>query len=266
MTELCLIDSTDPAIVIVALNRPEKRNALSIELIERLTAAITAASSDPARRVLVLRGADPVFCAGLDLREASDPKLCDQSSHRLADLYAAIGNCPLVTIAAAQGAAFGGGAGLLAACDLVVASEDLRIGFPEVHRGLVAALVTCMVRRQLGERAVRELVLLGQSVPAPRALSLGLVNRVVSGARLLDEAMILAREACIGAPGAIARTKRLLDELAPRPIAEELRLALHYHREARASAEAAEGVAAFIEKRPPRWSPPPGKSGPDRRD
>jgi methylglutaconyl-CoA hydratase len=256
MIEPCLIDTSDPAIIVVTLNRPEKRNALSVTLIERLTAAIAGASSDPARRVLVLRGTDPVFCAGLDLHEASDPALADQSSHKLADLYTALCQCPLVTIAAAQGAAFGGGAGLLAACDLVVAAEDLRIGFPEVHRGLVAALVTCMVRRQLGERAVRELVLLGQSVPAPRAMSLGLVNRVVPAARLMDEATALAREACHGAPGAIARTKRLLDDLSPRPMADELRLALKYHLEARESAEAAEGVAAFLEKRPPRWLPP----------
>lgn len=254
MSDPCLIDTTDPEILVVTLNRPEKRNALSVELIDRLTTAITSASSDPARRVLVLRGTNPVFCAGLDLHEAADPATADQSSHKLADLYTALCQCPLVTIAAAQGAAFGGGAGLLAACDLVVAAEDLRIGFPEVHRGLVAALVTCMVRRQLGERAVRELVLLGQSVPAPRALSLGLVNRVVPGARLMDETTALAHEACKGAPGAIARTKRLLDDLAPRPIAEDLRLALKYHLEARESAEAAEGVAAFLEKRPPRWS------------
>jgi methylglutaconyl-CoA hydratase len=256
MAEPCLIDAADPAIVLVTLNRPEKRNALSIELIERLTAAITQASSDPTRRVLILRGADPVFCAGLDLHEAADPALSDRSSHRLADLYIALCQCPLVTIAAAQGAAFGGGAGLLAACDLVVAAEDLKIGFPEVHRGLVAALVTCMVRRQLGERAVRELVLLGQSVPAGRALSLGLINRVVPNARLMDEATALAREACNGAPGAIARTKRLLDDVAPRPIADDLRLALKYHLEARESAEAAEGVAAFLEKRPPHWALP----------
>lgn len=256
MAEACLIDTTDPEIVLVTLSRPDKRNALSIELIGQLTEAITEASGNPARRVLVLRGTDPVFCAGLDLKEASDPALADQSSHKLADLYTALCQCPLVTIAAAQGAAFGGGAGLLAACDLVVAAEDLRIGFPEVHRGLVAALVTCMVRRQLGERAVRELVLLGQSVPATRALSLGLVNRVVPAARLMDEAIAVAREACHGAPGAIARTKRLLDDLSPRPIAEDLRLALKYHLEARESAEAAEGVSAFLEKRPPRWSLP----------
>jgi methylglutaconyl-CoA hydratase len=255
MPDLCLIDTSDPAIVIVTLNRPDKRNALSVELIERLTSAIADASSDPARRVLILRGADPVFCAGLDLQEASDPAMSEQSSHKLADLYTALCACPLVTIAAAQGAAFGGGAGLLAACDLVVAAENLRIGFPEVHRGLVAALVTCMVRRQLGERMIRELVLLGQNVPAARALALGLVNRVVPGAQLEAEATAVAREACQGAPGAIARTKRLLDDLAPRPIAEDLRLALKYHLEARDSAEAAEGVAGFLQKRPPRWSP-----------
>lgn len=253
MPDPILIDASDPAVLVVTLNRPQKRNALSIELIEALTHAVRSAPSEPRRRVLVLRGSDPVFCAGLDLHEASDRSKADRSSHLLADLYEAICTCPLVTIAAAQGAAFGGGAGLIAACDLVVASEDLRIGFPEVHRGLVAALVTCMVRRQLGERAVRELVLLGQSVPAQRALAIGLVNRVVPPARLSDEVTAFAHEACAGAPGAIARTKRLLDDLSPRPIRDDLRLALKYHLEARESAEADEGVAAFLEKRRPEW-------------
>lgn len=260
MPEPCLVDDADPLITTITLNRPEKRNALSTDLIRRLAAAVDSAASDRNRRVIILRGAGPVFCAGLDLKEAADPARADASAHALAELYSAICGSPLVTLAAAHGAAFGGGVGLIAACDLVVASADLRIGFPEVHRGLVAALVTCMVRRQVGERALRELVLLGQTRSAGDALALGLVNRVVPPGQMEAEAMSLAREACKGAPGAIARTKRLLDEVAPRPIAEDLRRALAYHLEARNSQEAAEGTAAFLGRREPRWGPRPDAS------
>jgi methylglutaconyl-CoA hydratase len=257
MSDLCLIDDSDSLITVATLNRAEKRNALSIALMEELTSALRVASSDPIQRVLILRGAGPVFCAGLDLQEASDTALSDRSSHALADLYATLCATPLVTVACAHGAAYGGGVGLLASCDLVVAADDLRIGFPEVHRGLVAALVTCMVRRQVAERDLRELVLLGQTIAAPRALAVGLVNRVVSANTAMAESMTLAKQACKGAPGAIARTKRLLDELSPRTIAEDLRRALAFHFEARESAEAAEGVAAFLERREPRWGQRP---------
>jgi methylglutaconyl-CoA hydratase len=131
----------------------------------------------------------------------------------------------------------------------------LRLGYPEVHRGLIAALVTTLLRRQLSDRAVRELVLLGQTVDAANALQMGLVNRVVAARHLMESAIELAREASKGAPGAVARSKKLLDELSPRPIALELKRALDYHLAARSSPEAAEGVAAFLEKRPPRWPP-----------
>jgi len=253
MADLCLIDESDPMIAVVTLNRPHKRNALSVELMEQLTHAVHRAAADRKRRALILRGAGPVFCAGLDLEEASASGSADRSANALAGLYASLCESPLVTIAAAHGGAIGGGVGLLAACDLVVATDDLRIGFPEVHRGLVAALVSCLVRRQLNDRAVRELVLLGRSIDAPYALSLGLVNRVVAASDLNDASLELTRQACKGAPAAIARTKRLLNDLSPRPIADDLRRALTYHLESRESAEALEGIAAFRERREPRW-------------
>jgi methylglutaconyl-CoA hydratase len=248
---LVLVDASDPQISVVALNRPDKRNALSIELIEQLCDAVTSASSDRNRRVILIRANGPVFCAGLDLKEATDPAKAHSSAVGLCDMYRAIATSPLITIASAQGGAFGGGAGLVAACDIVVGAPDLRIGYPEVHRGLVAALVTTLLRRQLGERVVRELVLLGQTVDATRALQLGLINRIGS----FDDALSLAREACTGAPGAIARSKRLLDSLSARTIEEDLERALDFHVNARQSQEAAEGMKAFLEKRPPNWGP-----------
>jgi methylglutaconyl-CoA hydratase len=250
---LLLIDSPDPAIVVIALNRPHKRNALSIELTTQLADAIESASRQPRRRVLVIRGNGPIFCAGLDLHEAGDESKSQQSAHGLARLYLCIAHSPLITIASAQGGALGGGAGLIAACDLAIAADDLRIGFPEVHRGLVAGLVTVLLRRQLGERDVRDLILMGRTIDSAVAKSLGLVQQIVKPQNLIESTLDLARSACDGAPGAIARTKRLLDELSARPLTADIERALQDHLAARNSAEAAEGIAAFREHRKPNW-------------
>lgn len=253
MTETCLIvDSPDPAVVRLTLNRPAKRNALSGALIEQLRDAVRNASRGSGR-VMIIGGAGPAFCAGLDLAEAAIPALADRSANLLAEMYEAIATSPLVTIASARGAAMGGGAGIIAACDFAVVADDFRLSYPEVHRGLVAALVTCLLRRQISDRAVRELTLLGQSITAGEALQRGLVTKVASDAKLDEQIGELACQVCKGAPGAIARTKRLLDELSNRPIGEDLKIALRYHLEARNSAEAAEGIKAFLEKRQPRW-------------
>jgi methylglutaconyl-CoA hydratase len=189
----------------------------------------------------------------LDLNEASEPGSTEKSSEALARMYAAIGNSPLVTIAAAHGAAMGGGAGLLAACDFVVAADDLKLAYPEVRRGLVAALVTCLLRRKLADGEVRHLLLLGNTITARKALEMNLVHAVVAVGQLGDAVAQFARSACAGAPGAIARTKRLLDALASRPLKEDLDVAMAFHTSARHSAEAVEGINAFIEKREPKW-------------
>ncbi len=137
----------------------------------------------------------------------------------------------------------------------MVAADDLAIAYPEVKRGLVAALVTCLLRRQVNDRVVRQLILLGRPVTAARALQWGLISEIVPLAELKDAAMTLARAACRGAPNAIARSKMLLDDLAARRLDEDLMLALKYHLLARNSAEAREGIAAFTEKREPKWGP-----------
>jgi methylglutaconyl-CoA hydratase len=252
---LVLVEANDPQITILTLNRPEKRNALSIALIEQVCLAFADASRDLNRRVIIIRGAGPSFCAGLDLQEASDPAVSHTSAEALYRIYLAIAMCPLITIAQAHGNALGGGAGLLAACDFVVGAQDLRIGYPEVHRGLVAALVTTLLRRQFGERVVRELILLGKTIIGKR--SPALVHRVGPFHTLNEISLNLAREAMKGAPGAIARSKRLLDVLAPRTIEQDLKLALDFHLQARESSEAAEGMKAFLEKRAPKWGPRP---------
>jgi len=258
MNKPCLlVDAPDPAVVRLTLNRPDKRNALSIELIAQIRDAARAAASETGRRVLIIGAAGPAFCAGLDLQEAAVPASAEQSAHLLAEMYEAIASSPLVTIAAARGAAMGGGAGIIAACDFAVVGDDFRLSYPEVHRGLVAALVTCLLRRQISDRSVRELVLLGQTIDATEAMQRGLVTQVVPGEQLDGHAGEIASQVCKGAPGAIARTKRLLDELSGRPIAEDLKIALRYHLEARNSPEAAEGIKAFLEKRSVAWASRP---------
>jgi methylglutaconyl-CoA hydratase len=253
--DLVLVEQADLAVQIITLNRPEKRNALSVAMIEALREAVVGARADSNCRVIILRGRPPAFCAGLDLEEAADPQHSDRSAHALAALYEAVATSPTLTIAAAAGAALGGGAGLVAACDFAVAGDDLRLGFPEVHRGLVAALVTCLLRRQVSDRQLRELILLGQTLDSARAFELRLVNQVVPVGQLDEAAMKLARQALTGAPGAIARSKRLLDDLSARPIREDLSRALAYHLKARDSEEAAEGIAAFRQRRQPVWPP-----------
>jgi methylglutaconyl-CoA hydratase len=159
----------------------------------------------------------------------------------------------LVSIAAVHGTAAAGGAGLVSACDFAVAADDARIGYPEVHRGLVPALVLTFLVRQVGDRRAREMVLLGEMIDASQALAMGLVNRVVPRTEYLESAILLAERVLRGAPGAVVHTKRALEELSGINLEEELSRAHKYHLAARSSAEAREGLAAFLEKRPPQW-------------
>ncbi|HRJ47970.1 MAG TPA: enoyl-CoA hydratase-related protein, partial [Opitutaceae bacterium] len=162
----------------------------------------------------------------------------------------------LITIAAVQGAAIAGGAGLMSACDFVVAARDAKFGYPEVRRGLVPALIMTFLRRQLRERDARELLLLGKTFDAAHAHAIGLINRVVADLAALDlEVTTLISSLVQGAPEALTGTKELLAELWPSPVAEDLGKAHAHHLTARNSLEAREGVAAFLEKRAPNWVP-----------
>jgi methylglutaconyl-CoA hydratase len=237
----------------LTLNRPEKRNALSIELMTRLREALEETKKDPSQRVIIIRGEGPVFCSGLDLNEARDPGKAEQSGNCVAGMLKDVYMSPLVTIAVVQGAALAGGAGLMSACDFVVASEDALFGYPEVRRGLVAAQVMAFLTRQLRQRDVRELLLFGELIDANKALSIGLINRAVPQKQLLEEAYRQAKLSIKGAPRATALTKKLLDELYPSDFTNDLNKALEYHQRMRESEEAKEGIAAFLEKRSPDW-------------
>src|SRR6266699_953638 len=248
-----LIEKESPQISVVTLNRPERRNALTLELLTELYAAINVASEQPEQRVLILRGAGAAFCTGLDLKEAADTTKAHATADMVANTLIAISQTRLVTIAAVHGAAVAGGAGIMSACDFVVAAEKTKIGYPEVRRGLLAGLVITFLRRQVGERNMRELVLGGELIDAERARAIGLVNRVVAPGQLINEAQKFADSVLQGAPNAVAQTKRLIEELWATSVKEDVDLALKHHMQARESAEAREGIAAFNEKRPPNW-------------
>jgi methylglutaconyl-CoA hydratase len=249
-----LVENKDSRVTVLTLNRPERRNALTIELMTELVAAVESAAADPNKRVLILRGAGAAFCTGLDLQEVGEPEKAHASAQMVAKMLLTLNNTRLVTIAAVHGAAVAGGAGVMSACDFVIAAERTKFGYPEVRRGLVAGLVMTFLRRQLRERDARELLLSGELIEAARAKEIGLVNRVVAPAELDGAVDQIVAAVVQGAPNAISNSKRLLEELWNSSVQHDIELALRHHMQARESGEAKEGVAAFLEKRPPKWT------------
>jgi len=182
---LVLSASAGPGITLLTLNRAEKRNALCVELLQALLATLTAAEKDSTQRVLILTGAGPAFCAGLDLAEAADPGRAHESAELIGQVLRRLSESRLVTIAVVRGAAIAGGAGLMSACDFAFAEVSTQIGYPEPRRGLVAALVMTFLRRQLRERDARRILLTGESFSARHAEAIGLVNGALTDDQLM---------------------------------------------------------------------------------
>jgi len=266
LSELLLIDRDHPQVALLTLNRPEKRNALSISLMQRLIEQIHQLDSDGQTRVIILCGAGSVFCAGLDLAEAQDASLVEQSADCVAQTLRALKFSGLVSIAAVHGGAYAGGAGLVAACDIAVGSSDCHIGFPEARRGLLPALICDVLCTKLNEGDLTELFLVGEPIGAQRAHMLGLLQRVVEPECLLQEAYRLAKGILAGGPQTIRDTKHLLhaayrhrsseavpEESNDASIEPPVRHSVKEHLRARFSQEATEGLKAFLEKRLPSW-------------
>jgi methylglutaconyl-CoA hydratase len=251
-----LVEKQSAHTTVVTLNRPERRNALTIELMSELVAAIEAAGADPEQRIVILKGAGQAFCTGMDLNEVAQPEKAHQSAEMVAKTLITLSETRLMTIASVHGAAVAGGTGLMSACDFVVAAQRTKIGYPEVRRGLVPGMIMTFLRRQLRERDLRELLFGGELFEAERAYEIGLVNRVVPREELENETQKVLAMILQGAPGALTNTKRLLEKLWPTTVRQDIETALSFHMAARESTEATEGVAAFFEKRPPRWAAP----------
>ena len=249
-----LIEKQNPHVSVVTLNRPERRNALTVELMKELIGAVESIDADEKQRVLILRGAGKVFCAGLDLQETA----LTQDAHAAAEIVAktliTLSQTRLITIAVVHGAAVAGGAGLMSACDFVIAQAHTKFGYPETKRGLVAGLVLTFLRRQLHERHIRELLLTSELIGSQRAVEIGLINRVVAPNELEKELQKTVNDILQNAPGALSNTKRLIEDFWPSTVRQDVERALTHHMQARESAEAKEGIAAFLEKRPPNWT------------
>jgi methylglutaconyl-CoA hydratase len=243
---------------LLTLARPETRNALDDAAVARLSRALAGAESDRRVRVLVLAGEGPAFCSGLDLSDLSDAatgpmERHQRSAHALGELFRAIVTSPLPVIAAVEGPAVAGGAGLVLAADLAVLARSASIRFSEVRLGFVPALVALLLVRHVGEKGARDLLLRAAAVDAERAVRLGLANEVVEDGAARARALDLAHELTANAPAALATTKRLLASARALALDDGLRLAAEINAAARAGEALREGLAAFAERRAPRW-------------
>jgi methylglutaconyl-CoA hydratase len=243
----------------ISLNRPRVHNAFNAVMIRELREAFGAAGTDPAVRIVVLTGIGESFCAGADLnwmREIIQYSFEQnlEESLAIADLLEAIYTLPKPTIARVNGTAIGGGNGLFSACDIVVASAAARFGLSEVKIGLVPAAISPYVVRRIGESRAREFFLTGERFDARRALEVGLVNMVAPHAELDAKTECLTELLLSSGPEALAKSKELLQKVPGMRFDEARRYTAEIIARLRVSAEGQEGMAAFLEKRKPRWT------------
>jgi len=213
------------AVRVLTMNRPEKRNALNSELTHALLEALRRADQEDRIGCVVLTGAGQGFCAGADLTEfkgLQDPRAAEERAELTMQLHLAFSRISKPIVAAVNGAAMGGGAGLAIAADIAVMTASAKLGYPEAKHGIVAAIVMANLVRQVGRKAAFELVALGEPIGADRALELGMVNRVVADQDLMPQALSYAEKLAAMAPAARAETKRLFHEVADLPLAAAL--------------------------------------------
>jgi methylglutaconyl-CoA hydratase len=247
-------------VVRVTLNRPEVRNAFNEDVVSELRAWAAGVAAAPKARVAVLAGAGATFCAGADVGWMSrmlhySPEENRRDAAAMAAMFDALDTLPIPLIARVQGAAIGGGAGLAAVCDIVVAEDQAQFGFTEVRLGILPAVISPFAIAKIGRSAARELFLTGARFEAVRARDLGLVHAVVPTTSLDQTVDRYVHEVLLGAPNAIARAKTLVAQVAGRSAADVADLTAGAIAEQRVSAEGQEGLRAFLEKRKPSWHP-----------
>jgi isohexenylglutaconyl-CoA hydratase len=248
----------------ITLNRPDRKNALSSAMIDELLLVFTSVIAHADLRAIVLRGAAHTFCAGADIKDMQAPRPSDplerkrsiaRSNRRLGDLLIAVQAAAQPVIAVVEGAVLGGGIGLVCASDVALAVHDARFGLPETGLGLVPAQIAPFVVQRIGLTHARRLMLTGARTDAREAYRLGLVHELFASSEALDAGLArVLDEVRRCAPGANARTKRLLFSTIGRELPATLDLAAQVFAEASLSDEAREGTQAFLEKRPPKWS------------
>ena len=242
----------------ITLDRPERRNAMTAEMQKELIAAMGDAVASGCR-VLVLAGAGQAFCSGLDLsalRATQEKTAAEQraDAERIAKLLRALYELPIPTIAAVQGAAIAGGAGLGLVCDFALATPAAKFGFTEARIGFVPALVSAFLALQIGDKRSRDLLMTGRLFDAEEAWRLGLVNEVVPPEELAQRVQALADVLMANSPMSLEATKRLMAAQNKAWLDAAIEAALEVNAQARGTADFREGIAAFLEKRKPVWA------------
>jgi methylglutaconyl-CoA hydratase len=248
-----LLSSLDSGVLSLTLNRPTKRNALNMELVDQLHAALERADLDGAVRTVVLRGAGKDFCAGADLDEllaSVDSTLVDNEAAalRMGRLFMRFRELPKPVLAVVHGRALAGGAGLATACDLILAGSNSQFGYPEIQRGFAPAMVMALLRRVVGEKVALELALTGRVLTAAEAKSVGLITRVVPDQDLEGEAASLAAQLAGLSQSAIGLSKRLFYQLDGLSLEDGIALGARVNAVARGTPDFRNAIAGFLNR------------------
>jgi methylglutaconyl-CoA hydratase len=248
----------DRGVATITLNRPEKRNAISFELIDDLLRALDEVSRSEAT-VLIVTGAGKAFCSGMDLDNLKallgrSPKQNLQDSQTMVQLFRSLYEFPKMTIAAVNGPAIAGGAGLALLCDFTLAVPEAKFGYTEVRIGFVPAIVSTFLLRQVGEKQARDLLLTGRIFGAEEAARMGLVSEVVPAENLMVRAGQLAVLLLENSPASLRATKQLLTDHARAELDLQVEAAVRENAAIRTTSDFREGISSFLEKRKPVWT------------
>jgi len=248
----------DGALATITLNRPDKRNAISFELIDDLLRGLDEVAKSDAI-ILILTGAGKAFCSGLDLENLKallgrTPEQNLHDSQTMVQLFRTLYEFPKVTIAAVNGAAIAGGTGLALLCDFTLAVPEAKFGYTEVRIGFVPAIVSTFLLRQVGEKQARDLLLTGRLFDTEEAARLGLVSEIVAPADLMSRARALAALLLENSAASLRATKKLLTDHARAELDAQIESAVRENAAIRQTADFREGISSFLEKRKPVWT------------
>ncbi|HEY2392936.1 MAG TPA: enoyl-CoA hydratase-related protein [Candidatus Angelobacter sp.] len=258
MTYKTVLYSEAQSIATITLNRPDKRNAISYELIDDLISALKQAASSAAQ-IVILTGAGKAFCSGMDLDNLKQltGRTHEQNvvdSETMASLFRTLYDFPKPTIAAVNGAAIAGGTGLATLCDFTLAVPEAKFGYTEVKIGFVPGIVSSYLIANVGEKRARDLLLTGRLFDAEEAHRLGLVNEILSPEQLMPRALQLAAQLMENSPASLRTTKALLSSYTKEQLDRQLTNAIKENAGIRQTADFKEGITSFLEKRKPQWT------------